>query len=309
MAGVARFDCYPSDFLNGLIGLTADQIAVYTVFILLQYDRGEAVQVDGRERELAVRAGLSRGRLRSALCELVCLGKLQSNGVAYWDKRSKDELEKIRQRISKNAQNSEKGGEATRQKFEAIRNENSEAIGPTGQPIGQPKTGPIFSAIRISASEEVKSETSSDAPHKTAVAVKEKRTRQSYPADFERFWSGYPTDQNMSKKEALEAWSRISDEDRTAAIASLPGFHAFCRKDPTYRPIHANRYLSKGRFEGHLSMSKKIAERVFIAKDSPQWRSWQHAEGKTFPTRRDAQTGVDGWDFPSEWPPPKGAAA
>lgn len=40
MSGVPRFDCYPSDFLNGIIGLNADEIAIYTVVMMLQYDRG-----------------------------------------------------------------------------------------------------------------------------------------------------------------------------------------------------------------------------------------------------------------------------
>ena len=63
MTGVSRFDCFPSDFLNGMIGMTADQIAVYWVVILLQYDRGEAVLYVGREREISIRAGMSHGEI------------------------------------------------------------------------------------------------------------------------------------------------------------------------------------------------------------------------------------------------------
>jgi hypothetical protein len=76
MSGVSRFDCYPSDFLNGIIGLTADQIAAYTVLMMLQYDRGVPVQYVGRERELSVRAGLPKGRLGKAVAALIEFKKL-----------------------------------------------------------------------------------------------------------------------------------------------------------------------------------------------------------------------------------------
>lgn len=130
MSGVSRFDCYPSDFLNGVIGLTADQIAAYTVIMMLQYDRGEPVQYVGRERELSVRAGLPRGRLGKAIEDLVGLGKIRitSDGGVY-NSRTAEELEKISERIAKNTENSQNGGEATRQKWESIRNNNNAVEG------------------------------------------------------------------------------------------------------------------------------------------------------------------------------------
>lgn len=76
MPGVSRFDCYPSDFLNGIVGLKADQIAAYTVLMMLQYDRGGPVQYVGREHEISVRTGLPKARLGKAIDELIALGKL-----------------------------------------------------------------------------------------------------------------------------------------------------------------------------------------------------------------------------------------
>jgi hypothetical protein len=34
MTGVFRFDCYPLDFLIGIVGLTGDEIAAYTVVMM-----------------------------------------------------------------------------------------------------------------------------------------------------------------------------------------------------------------------------------------------------------------------------------
>jgi hypothetical protein len=76
MTGVARFDCFPSDFLNGIIGLNGDEIAAYTIVMMLQYDRGAAVAYVGRERELCIRAGLPKAKLMRAVENLVKIGKL-----------------------------------------------------------------------------------------------------------------------------------------------------------------------------------------------------------------------------------------
>lgn len=88
-------------------------------------------------------------------------------------------------------------------------------------------------------------------PAKPARPPKADRNKISYPADFEEFWKAYPTDPNMPKPNALKAWNALSEDDRRAATASLPAFRQFCSKDPTYRPVYAERYLSQRRFEGH----------------------------------------------------------
>lgn len=72
MTGVFRFDCYPSDFLNGVMGLSADEIAAYFIVLMLLYD----VPYAGREKELKFRTGLTSFRLNKAVSHLIELGKL-----------------------------------------------------------------------------------------------------------------------------------------------------------------------------------------------------------------------------------------
>jgi uncharacterized protein YdaU (DUF1376 family) len=148
VSGVSRFDCYPSDFLNGVVGLPADDIATYTVLVMLQYDCGGPVLYVGRERQIAVRCGMSKGRLAQSVDRLIKIGKLflDADG-AISNPRTRKELAKISERFAKNAQNSEKGGLATRQKFEEIRNNNNEVDRPNGQPTARPKQGPIPSSL------------------------------------------------------------------------------------------------------------------------------------------------------------------
>ncbi|MES2253653.1 MAG: hypothetical protein V4559_01285 [Pseudomonadota bacterium] len=82
------------------------------------------------------------------------------------------------------------------------------------------------------------------------------RGRKSYPAEFEAFWHDYPTDPLMSKTKAFEKWQRLTPPDRAAAHAALPGFRAHCARDLTYRPVHAERFLSQRRFDGFVEAAK-----------------------------------------------------
>lgn len=90
------------------------------------------------------------------------------------------------------------------------------------------------------------SEKSSDAP---------KRKRLDYPQDFQEFWSGYPTDPLMSKKQALDAWKRLTPDDRAKARSAVAAFAEHCRKNPDYRPLHAVRFLTQRRYEGFAATS------------------------------------------------------
>jgi ribosomal protein L12E/L44/L45/RPP1/RPP2 len=83
--------------------------------------------------------------------------------------------------------------------------------------------------------------------------------RKSYPAEFEAFWRDYPVDPLMSKTKAFEKWRRLSPPDRAAAHAAVPAFRAHCAKDLTYRPVHAERFLSQRRFDGFVEAAKAAA--------------------------------------------------
>jgi hypothetical protein len=77
-----------------------------------------------------------------------------------------------------------------------------------------------------------------------------RRTRSKPSEKFLKFWQAYPTDPLMSRKDANAVFVKLSAEDQDAATASIPAFIAYCRADPTYRAVHANRFLSQRRFDG-----------------------------------------------------------
>lgn len=115
------------------------------------------------------------------------------------------------------------------------------------------------------------SETSSDG----RPVAKKKRNKNAYSDAFEDFWKVYPTDQNMSKVQAWQAWQRLSPEDHELAMLSVPAFVSYCGKNPDYRPVHANRYLAQRRFEGHAKAGSEISARTSIAPSSPSWNAWR----------------------------------
>ncbi len=89
-----------------------------------------------------------------------------------------------------------------------------------------------------------------------------------YPDDFETFWSGYPDKTNNSKSAALAAWQRLPPDQRAQAIQSLPNFSKYCRDNPDYRPLHAERYLRHKRYEAHLT---SVASSATYANGESAW--------------------------------------
>lgn len=80
-----------------------------------------------------------------------------------------------------------------------------------------------------------------------------KKGEIAYPEAFESFWSAYPKTPNMSKKEAFDSWKKLTAEEREQCIRAVPGYVAFLKSKPTLETIHACRFISKRRFEGHAA--------------------------------------------------------
>lgn len=86
-------------------------------------------------------------------------------------------------------------------------------------------------------------------------------SRISYPHDFEQVWKAYPTDKLMSKKDGFNAWRKLADDDKALLERSLPAFDAYCKSDPTYRPVHFVRYVTSRRFDGMADDSRPLNSR------------------------------------------------
>jgi hypothetical protein len=101
----------------------------------------------------------------------------------------------------------------------------------------------------------------------TLSSVRRAKGETKYPEGFLAFWREYPTDMLMSKKRALEQWEKLSPIEREAAHRAIPAFKEYCRKHLTYRPVHAERFLSQKRFEGFAQSAALSATEIEANKD------------------------------------------
>jgi len=128
------------------------------------------------------------------------------------------------------------------------------------------------------------------------------RTRHKYSDEFEKFWQAYPTDANMGKLEAWQEWIRLAADDQTAAIASCPKFRAYCASRKDYRPVHANRYLAKRRFDGHAAVGAGSDARTFVKIGTAQWDAWDAWYRRNKKLAAPVNREGTGYWFATEWP-------
>lgn len=270
---------------GGTVALSDRAYRVYHVIIEeIMLNEGP---VPLHERSLAGKANRSVRDFRAALDELVTFGKVSVRDGFVHNSRAETELKSIRDNRENAANGGRKSGEV-RQNINDLKGCDE---------------APLHSATKPKRDRE-REEKKEIEP--SVLCPKPVRTQ--YPADFENFWSLYPTDQNMSKKQALKVWQRLPADERQKAIASLPAYRAYCHAHPDYRPKHAEGYLSQAKYDGHLAAAQKIASRSFyVERGTPQWTAWdayyRKTKGSAPPT--DAR---GGWSFPTEWPPQENAA-
>jgi len=137
---------------------------------------------------------------------------------------------------------------------------------PTETPVGTPKRTHITidNNYPSSSNNNPLSEASSD-DDKIPKKLKRLRKPKVYSEAFEIFWTGYPDRTNNSKLKAFEEWERLEEPDQNAALASIPAFGAYCRKQKDYRCVHAERYLRDRRWESFVQQQGQTGQ-------TPWWR-------------------------------------
>lgn len=228
------------------------------------------------ERGIAGSCNQRLDRFRAALAELVATDKVELRDGRIHNGRCEREIEKL----YSNRQNARKGGRTPR---ETRKNPQVTDTSPHAHrmltdhsPLGLESSPHTHRSLSDDKSLENIETGASDAPT-ICKPIRRDETRNNilsepvvsdgkmtgnssegkprkkpvYPPDFEEFWTAYPTDRNMPKAEALKAWLRLDEADRTAATASVPSFRRHCRDNAWYRPKHASTYLNSRTFDGH----------------------------------------------------------
>ena len=137
------------------------------------------------------------------------------------------------------------------------------------------------------------------------AAKKAGKPRLAYDSGFDVFWAAYPTTRNMSKKEAWDVWRRLPTEDRQLAIDAVPKYMDWLKGKGEKAPetIHACRFLSKRRFEGHAQAPVNFSPTQFYAAfGSPELEAWD-AYARMTRGRDNPKDKRGGWSFPTRWPP------
>lgn len=280
-------------YLGDTSHLTTTEHGAYLLILMAMWRAGGSLPND--ELRLARTARLSLDKWRRVAPTI--MGLLMVGDDVVSQKRLKLELEIASGRHEKHVTAGRTGGRA-----KALKNLNT-----------QPSDATVPLAVRLEPSSSTHNPVSEPEEKKdrnlTVSCPKRVRTKVEYPIDFNEFWLAYPVDQNMGKKEAFAEWQRLGPEDRRAAIASCQAFRLYCQTHKDYRPIHANRYLAKGRFEGHLGAAVAASTSSFVRKASDDWIAWEAwyraVKGHAPPINREGT----GWYFPSARPPAIGASA
>lgn len=148
MSGLPYFQCYPSDFLTGLSGLSPEEQVVYFTIVLRQYDLGGPVLLRHYERDLRLRSELSSRRLMKVIESLVDRGKLEWVGEGsergLQNHRAAVEIKKIEQFFDKKRSAAVAGGLANSERIAREKNRRNESgkgneISESGEPQGKPQ--------------------------------------------------------------------------------------------------------------------------------------------------------------------------
>ncbi len=272
---VRRVDYSPDEYVTGVGGvLRADEQGIYWMICTLVMSSGGAfTRNDQRIASLCLIRQSDACRITD---KLIAMGKIEAlDGGKLTQKRARSEVERSVNRIQIATENGSKGGRPA--KKDEVKQE-------TVKPDG------LFSEkLSLTNNEQLTEETD--------IRPKPAKRRLSYSPKFEEFWKAYPTDALMSKKEAGTAFEKLEPEQQDQAIASIPAFRAHCSSHVDYRPVHAVRYITQGRFEGFLATSAKLAEKMFVELDSPTWKELLKRRGVSSMAHSE-NNGKRGWWFP-----------
>lgn len=276
---VRRIDYSPDEYISGVGGkLRADEQGVYWMICTLIMSEGGAIDRDDRRL-----SGLCRIRPADAgriTDKLIAMKKVHVDGRKLYQNRALTEIERSSNRIQSATENGSKGGrpagkDKQNQQADKAAGSVAEKLSLTITTNGEDREGEKTPSLK---------------------SPKPAKRRISYPPKFLEFWSLYPTDALMSKAAAGKAWNALTEEDRDAAIKAIPAFRAYCSAHADYRPVHAVRFLTQGRFEGFNQTAVKVDNRMFVAMGSPQWEAIRLKRNVATMMHKDHR-GERGWWF------------
>jgi hypothetical protein len=228
------------------------------------------------------------------------IGELERNGVFSRDRHGRIYSRRIirdAQRSATNQKNGRKGGNPSLCSSE----QKSQSVKPPDKPPDKPHI-PDTRIQKLKEKEDSR-----------AVAG---ATRPANDETFVRFWKVYPRrDGANPKAPALNKFNAKvkSGADPEAIIAGAERYAAECRTKSiagTSYVAQAMTWLNQNRWQDYAAVDPpepppraithgcKLAGKVFVKSDTPEWNAWCSHLRKTPPPSHSG-----GWMFPTLWPP------
>ena len=229
---------YPSHWLAGTRGLSAEETGVYITLVARMYEMAGAIERD--DKRLARLCGSkSKAAFVKALEYLIEEGKIIERDGQLINERAEKEIKNATEKSAKAAQ-------AAQLRWDRKANKNNGGSDANASPKHMPQR------CQTETETDIIEEPKGSLP----VSPKPARKRFEYPEDFERFWSAYPTSPNMPKKAAFAQWTKLDEDDRVKALYAVGPFKAWASKQQNYSPVYAERFLSQRRFDGYAEQAK-----------------------------------------------------
>lgn len=224
---------YPDQFLGGIVGLTVEEIGVYSVLLNMIYDRGG--HVEANMERLAARCRMRPTSFAGVLASLVEQGKLVFENNLISNQRAAIEI-KTRTKVLEKWRENLTPGELK------LRDNTSKINGDTS-PSGTASAAPRASETQTQSKKERKKDSTS--PKKATV------NGIDYTEEFEtKVWQPYPRKKGTSKHKAFQLWNMLNEMNQQRVIATIP--------------IHASQMKNEGRPEEKIKhLQFFISERIY----------------------------------------------
>lgn len=111
---IPYFDFYPTDFMHGVRGLTAQEVGIYTMILCRIYEENGPVEY--HQARLSTYCGTSQATLEKVFARLVDLGKLDLSDGMVGNGRALKEIASRETRIKSNSQAGKISAEKRQQK-------------------------------------------------------------------------------------------------------------------------------------------------------------------------------------------------
>lgn len=304
MSGAAWIKFFPSDWLNGTIGLSGLEKGVYITLLALIYDRGGPIP--NNPRLLARRCDVTPSQFSAAIKTLVEEGKLTVSAAEIFNKKAEKIILDAESRISK----ARKGGLAKAgKKDEENQSQNSAQATAKQKPstargVLEPCLDAAIPELDLERASKLALEGEGEGQGDSALEA-ELRHAAGWHHEAKRLSHVKPIADLIAQGLSLA-------DDVIPTVRQL-AHNVETQTSWTYF-IGPLRDILKRRQKPEApdtpTTTSTRPARVWVWKGTPQWDAWKlhRKDGREWPTSEQPHPAggrKPGWYFDSEWPPPR----